>query len=107
VWLAFFLYDVLTQFAALARARGRPTFADRCLDRRGSCRQTSSNTPGTAPGTAAPTSTTANRSARSGKAECQIDSLPQSWSVISGAGDPVARARRWAVDRRLVRRAAG
>jgi cyclic beta-1,2-glucan synthetase len=24
VWLAFFLYDVLTQFAELARARGRP-----------------------------------------------------------------------------------
>src|SRR4030095_7909362 len=31
VWLAFFLYDVLTQFAALARTRNDPTFADRCL----------------------------------------------------------------------------
>src|SRR5581483_5984168 len=37
--------------------------------------------------------------------ECQIDSLPQSWAVISGAGDP-GRARQAmnAVDERLVRR---
>ena len=36
--------------------------------------------------------------------ECQIDSLPQSWAVLSGAGDP-ARSRRAldALDRRLVR----
>ena len=31
VWLAFFLYDVLTQFAELARARNDPAFADRCV----------------------------------------------------------------------------
>jgi cellobiose phosphorylase len=30
VWLAFFLYDVLTQFAELARARNDPAFAERC-----------------------------------------------------------------------------
>jgi cellobiose phosphorylase len=36
--------------------------------------------------------------------ECQIDSLPQSWSVLSGAGDP-ERARRamQSVEERLVR----
>ena len=40
--------------------------------------------------------------------ECQIDSLPQSWSVLSGAGDP-ARSRQamQSVDHRLVRRDAG
>jgi cyclic beta-1,2-glucan synthetase len=38
-------------------------------------------------------------------AECQIDALPQSWSVISGAGDPVrSRQAMRSVDRRLVRR---
>ena len=31
VWLAFFLYDVLTQFAGLARAHRDAAFADRCL----------------------------------------------------------------------------
>jgi cyclic beta-1,2-glucan synthetase len=37
--------------------------------------------------------------------ECQIDSLPQSWAVLSGAGDP-ARAEQGldAIDKRLVRR---
>jgi len=36
--------------------------------------------------------------------ECQIDSLPQSWSVISGAGDPArARISLDSVYRRLVR----
>ena len=40
--------------------------------------------------------------------ECQIDSLPQSWSVISGAGDPQrARQAMQAVDQRLIRRDAG
>src|SRR6185503_4685196 len=38
-------------------------------------------------------------------AECQIDSLPQSWAVLSGAGDPErARQALDAVDARLVRR---
>ena len=37
--------------------------------------------------------------------ECQIDSLPQSWSVISGAGDPQRTHQAMtAVDQRLVRR---
>ena len=40
--------------------------------------------------------------------ECQIDSLPQSWSVISGAGDPSrSRQAMESVNRRLVRRDAG
>ena len=43
-----------------------------------------------------------------GNAECQIDAIAQSWSVISGAGDP-DRARRAmaSVDERLVREADG
>ncbi len=41
-------------------------------------------------------------------AECQIDSIPQSWSVLSGAGDPHrSRKAMDAVDRRLVRREDG
>ena len=31
VWLAFFLYDVLRQFAEIARGRGDASFAERCL----------------------------------------------------------------------------
>ena len=37
--------------------------------------------------------------------ECKIDSIPQSWSVLSGAGDPVrSRSAMEAVDKLLVRR---
>ncbi len=40
--------------------------------------------------------------------ECQIDSLPQSWSVISGAGDAQrSRQAMNAVDQRLVHRDTG
>ena len=39
--------------------------------------------------------------------ECRIDSIAQSWSVLSGAGDPErSRVALEAVDRNLVRRAA-
>jgi cellobiose phosphorylase len=107
VWLAFFLYDVLTQFAGIARSRQDLVFADRCLRE------------------ARQLQTQIEQQAWDGNwyrrayfdngeplgsvssPECQIDSLPQSWSVISGAGDP-ARARQAmnAVDQRLVRRPA-
>ncbi len=104
VWLAFFLYDVLGQFAGLARGRGDVVFAERCL---AEARQLQRNIEqhawdgewyrrawfdnGEPLGSAA-------------SPECQIDSLPQSWAVLSGAGDP-ARARQAmaSVDRRLVR----
>ena len=93
---AFFLYDVLDAVRR-ARARGAATTAfARALRRarRAGCAATSRSTAGTASGTAAPTSTTARRSARPTNAECQIDSIAQSWSVLSGAGEPRARARR-------------
>ena len=104
VWLAFFLYDVLTQFAALALSRGDSAFSERCIAQ---ARQLQLNI-----GLHAwdgqwyrrayfdngePLGSEANP-------ECQIDSLPQSWSVISGAGDPPrSRQAMQSVDRRLVR----
>ncbi len=108
VWLAFFLYDVLNQFAGLARAHNDPGFADRCLTE---ARQLQANI---------------ERQAWDGEwyrraffdngeplgsrsnPECQIDSLPQSWSVISGAGEPHrSQQAMQSVDRRLVRRDSG
>jgi cyclic beta-1,2-glucan synthetase len=108
VWLAFFLCDVLAQFAPLARARGDTAFAERCIEQARMLRQNIEQhawdgewyrrayfDDGTPLGSQA-------------DPECQIDSLPQSWSVISGAGDP-ARSRQamQSVDRRLIRRDAG
>ena len=105
VWLAFFLYDVLTQFEKLARARQDVVFADRCLAQArllqgnielqawdGQWYRRAYFDNGEPLGSAS-------------NPECQIDSLPQSWSVLSGAGDP-ARSRQamQMVDERLVRR---
>ncbi len=107
VWLGFFLFDVLTQFAELARARRDTAFADRCLTQ---ARQLQQNLEQHAwDGQwyrrawfdhGEPLGSQANP-------ECQIDSLPQSWSVISGAGDPQrSRQALHAVEQRLIRREA-
>ncbi len=105
VWLAFFLYDVLTQFAELARSRNDTAFADHC-EAQAELLQQNIELHAWDGGwyrrayfdNGEPLGSATNP-------ECQIDSLPQSWSVISGAGEP-ARARQAmaAVDQRLVRR---
>jgi cyclic beta-1,2-glucan synthetase len=105
VWLAFFLYDVLTQFAELARRRGDTVFAERCLAQ---AHQLQHNIEEHAWDgqwyrrayfdNGEPLGSRTNR-------ECQIDSLPQSWSVISRAGNPKrARQAMRAVDAHLIRR---
>ncbi len=108
VWLAFFLYEVLTQFAGLARARHDIVFADHCFVQ---AKQLQQNIELHAWDgewyrrayfdNGEPLGSHTNQ-------ECQIDSLPQSWAVISGAGD-ASRSRQamQSVDQRLVRREAG
>jgi cellobiose phosphorylase len=108
VWLAFFLYDVLSQFAELARRRNDLAFAEHCLAQ---ARQLQQNIELHAWDgqwyrrayfdNGEPLGSQTNP-------ECQIDSLPQSWSVLSGAGDPQrARQAMQALDQRLVCRDAG
>jgi cellobiose phosphorylase len=108
VWLAFFLYDVLSRFSQLARAHNDLAFAERCLSQ---AKQLQQNTELHAWDgqwyrrayfdSGEPLGSQTNP-------ECQIDSLPQSWSVISGAGDPPrSRLAMQSVDQRLVRRDAG
>ena len=106
VWLAFFLFQVLTQFAELGSTAWRCS-ARRPLSRRSRppAGQHRSNMAGTASGIAVPTLTTAHRSARRKTTECQIDAISQSWSMLSGAG--TQRSTELAmnsVDRRLVRK---
>jgi len=108
VWLAFFLFDVLTQFARLARSRNDLAFADRCAAQ---AQQLQANIElhGWDGGwyrrayfdNGEPLGSASN-------AECQIDSLPQSWSVLSRAGTPArSRLAMNAVDQHLIRRQAG
>ena len=108
VWLGFFLFDVLKRFGPLARARGDLPIAERCaetliqlgenLERHawdGAWYRRAWYDSGAALGTA-------------GNDECRIDSIAQSWSVLSGAADP-ARSRQAmaSLDEHLVQRNAG
>jgi cyclic beta-1,2-glucan synthetase len=105
VWLGFFLYHVLEDFAALASERGDNAFAERCVSQAQQLRVNINHhawdgdwyrrawfDDGTPLGSSA-------------NSECTIDSIAQSWSVLSGAGES-KRSRRAmdAVDERLVRR---
>jgi len=105
VWLAWFLYENLQLFSGLARRRDDAAFAEVCT---GQAVQLRENIEANAwdgnwyrrayfdDGT--PLGSAEND-------ECQIDSISQSWAVISGGGDPTrARQAMAAVDKHLVRR---
>ncbi len=108
VWLAFFLYDVLVKFGALSARHGDALFAERCTTEAARLRANIEEhawdgawyrrayfDDGTPLGSAT-------------NVDCQIDSLPQSWALLSGAGDPARVALGLeAVDKRLVRRDIG
>ncbi|WP_296257312.1 MULTISPECIES: GH36-type glycosyl hydrolase domain-containing protein [unclassified Pseudomonas] len=86
VWLGFFSYQVLEQFALTARLHGDAAFAQQCSDHalqlRGNLEQHAWDgawyrrawfDDGQVLGSA-------------GNVECRIDSIAQSWSVLSGVG---------------------
>ena len=108
VWLAFFLHDVLTRFAGLARAHDDAAFADRCLDQAGQLQRNIEQHAWDGGWYRRAYFDNGEPLGSQSNPECQIDSLPQSWSVISGAGDPArSREAMQAVEQRLVRREAG
>ncbi|WP_280154855.1 glycoside hydrolase family 94 protein [Piscinibacter sp. XHJ-5] len=88
VWLGFFLCEVLRQFSALARRHGDEAFAQHCEQERehlgqrleanawdGEWYRRAYFDDGTPLGS-------------KDNPECQIDSIAQSWSVLSGVADP-------------------
>ncbi len=93
VWLAWFLYDNLQQFSSLARSRNDPAFADSCTSQAANLRASieANGWDGEWYRRAYFDDGTPLGSAEND--ECQIDSISQSWAVISAAGDP-QRARR-------------
>ena len=108
VWLAFFLCEVLQRFAEVADLMQDADFATEC---RSEARKLAVNVEQNAwdgewyrrayfdDGT--PLGSHTNE-------ECQIDSISQSWGVLSGAADPVrVRGAMEQVNQRLVRRDSG
>jgi cellobiose phosphorylase len=106
VWLAFFMCEVLIRFSSIARLRGDMDFAKKCGSEVEKLRRSIEQhgwdgewylraffDDGTPLGSAK-------------NPECKIDSIAQSWSVLSGAGDKEhSRMAMEAVDKYLVRRA--
>lgn len=105
IWLGFFLCEVLSQFSKVARLQGDLAFAERCgVERIQLCQNIEQHGWDGAWYRRAyfddgmPLGSSSN-------AECQIDSISQSWSVLSGAADPErSRLAMAAVDNRLVHR---
>ncbi len=92
VWLAFFLYDVLTQFAALATRRQDVAFADTCTQQAARLRENIEQHAWDGQWYRRAYFDNGEPLGSSVNPECRIDSLPQSWSVLSHAGTP-ARSR--------------
>ncbi len=105
VWLAFFLYDILMNFGELANLQNDQPFAERCKTQAEQLRKNiglhawdgewyrrAYFDDGTPLGSSV-------------NPECKIDSIVQSWSVLSGGGDPnYSRKAMESADKRLVRR---
>ncbi len=108
VWLGWFLHATLAAFAPLAKARGDGARLSAWLEHAARLRSSLEREAwdgdwyrrgyfddGTPLGSAT-------------SDECKIDSIAQSWSVISGAAEPARAARAMAaVDEQLVRRSDG
>jgi len=106
IWLAFFMCDVLIRFTVIARLRGDLDFSKQCDREVDGLRRSIEQhgwdgewylraffDDGTTLGSAK-------------DPECKIDSIAQSWSVLSGAGDKEhSRMSMEAVDKYLVSRA--
>jgi len=108
VWLAFFLYDVLIQFAELARRRNDTAFAERCLAQAQQLQQNIEQNAWDGQWYCRAYFDSGEPLGSRSNPECQIDSLPQSWAVISRAADPQrARQAMHAVVERLIRHDAG
>ena len=87
VWLGFFLYDVLMQFAEVARLRGDLSFAERCQREAAQLRQNIEQHGWDGEWYRRAYFDDGSPLGSASNAECQIDSIAQSWSVLSGAGD--------------------
>jgi cellobiose phosphorylase len=105
VWLGFFLYEVLMRFTEVARKAGDVTFAERCRTEAAQLRVKIEQNGWDGEWYRRAYFDDGSPLGSASNAECRIDSIAQSWSVLSGAGDAGrSRMAMDAVDQRLVRR---
>jgi cellobiose phosphorylase len=108
VWLAFFLHEVLVQFSRVARRRADTSFAVRCETEANSLAKNIEKHGWDGQWYLRAFFDDGSPLGSSVNPECRIDSITQSWSVLSGVG-AAERQRQGmeAVDQHLVRRKAG
>jgi cyclic beta-1,2-glucan synthetase len=108
IWLGFFLYEVLMQFTKVARTHADVSFAERCIKEAAGLRRNLEQNGWDGEWYCRAYFDDGSQLGSSSNPECQIDSIAQSWSVLSGAGDHGrSRMAMEAVDERLVRREHG
>ena len=105
VWLAWFLYENLTLFASLARSHNDAAFAEVCTEQAAQLRNNIETHAWDGSWYRRAYFDDGTPLGSSSNEECQIDSISQSWAVISGGGDAIrARQAMAALEQRLVRR---
>jgi cellobiose phosphorylase len=108
IWLAFFLHDVLVQFSSLAQRRGDTVFTARCKKEASLLRKNIEQHGWDGQWYLRAFFDDGSPLGSSTNTECRIDSIAQSWSVLSGAGaSERQRQAMEALDQHLVRRDAG
>ena len=107
VWLAFFLYDVLNQFSDMAAGQGDQVVSERYRLEAGRLRGNIDEHAWDGQWYRRAYFDDGTPLGSSENSECQIDSISQSWAVLSGAGTlERSTTAMESLDRRLVRREA-
>jgi cellobiose phosphorylase len=105
VWLGFFLCAVLAQFGEIAHQTGDESFAQQCESEEIKLRRNLEQHGWDGAWYRRAYFDDGSPLGSASNSECQIDSVAQSWSVLSGAADAGrSRLAMQAVDERLVRR---
>jgi len=105
VWLAFFLYHVLLKFSEIALLCGDVPFANQCSSESSNLRRKIEEFGWDGKWYLRAYFDNGETLGSSANPECQIDSISQSWSVLSGAGNAErSKVAMEEVDRQLVKR---
>ena len=88
VWLAFFQFEVLTQFSKIAQLYGDTEFAELCVAHAKKLQENIEANAWDGEWYRRAYFDNGQVLGSSTNEECQIDALPQSWAILSGAGNP-------------------
>jgi cellobiose phosphorylase len=108
VWLGFFAGEVMQRFAEIARLRGDDAFAQHCDEEVATLRMALEKEAWDGAWYRRAWFDDGTPLGAHGNLECRIDSIAQSWSVLSGMASPARQQQAMeSLDQHLVRREAG